>query len=169
MDPFQIIKVRLENLTIIVVYRSPQIESHTLLLESLIQLVPQTCPAVICGDFNTDPKKALEPYHKLTSTLATQGFNQIVDTATHLKGGILDHFYVRNTKIIDWHLHQVGVLQRISLSASKYSVSCQNPSCKYCSLKGGATWVVNWYNLSESLVDNKTTSSAFNEVFEIPL
>ena len=64
---------------------------------------------------------------------------------------------------------QVGVLQRISLSASKYSVSCQNPSCKYCSLKGGATWVVNWYNLSESLVDNKTTSSAFNEVFEIPL
>ena len=105
MDPFQIIKVRLENLTIIVVYRSPQIESHTLLLESLIHLVPQTCPAVICGDFNTDPKKALEPYHKLTSTLATQGFNQIVDTATHLKGGILDHFYVRNTKIIDWHLH----------------------------------------------------------------
>ena len=105
MDPFQIIKVRLENLTIIVVYRSPQIESHTLLLESLIQLVPQTCPAVICGDFNTDPKKALEPYHKLTSTLATQGFNQIVDTATHLKGGILDHFYVRNLKIIDWHLH----------------------------------------------------------------
>ena len=62
---------------------------------------------------------------------------------------------------------QVGVLLRISLSATKYSVSCQNPSCKYCSLKGGATWVVNWYNLSESLVDSKTTSSCFNELFEI--
>ena len=72
-------------------------------------------------------------------------------------------------RILNYDWEQVGVLQRISLSATKYSVSCQNPSCKYCSLKGGATWVVNWYNLSESLVDNKTTSSAFNEVFEIPL
>ena len=44
--------------------------------------------------------------------------------------------------------NQVCFLQWISRSAIKYSVSCQDPSCKYCSLKGGATWVVNWYNLS---------------------
>ena len=102
---YQIIKAKFQQLTVVVIYRSPQTDSIAMVLESLLHLVPGTSPAIIFGDFNTDPKRDSVNYNRLNIALASKGFVQIIDKATHLRGGILDHMYVRNINLIDWNLH----------------------------------------------------------------
>ena len=49
-------------------------------------------PCIIVGDFNIDYLRGAEAIiNKITSC----GFKQIVTTATHIKGGLLDHVYVK--------------------------------------------------------------------------
>ena len=105
LHPFQIIKVRFCQVTVIVVYRSPQTDSHVMMLESLMQMVPGNSPTIICGDINTDPKHDPAQYNKLITKMASKGFVQIIDKPTHLQGGILDHMYIRNIDVEYWQLH----------------------------------------------------------------
>ena len=57
------------------------------------------------GDFNVDPKRDIREYNKLVSAMAKKGFEQIVTTATHMKGYMLDHIYVRDISCPELLLH----------------------------------------------------------------
>ena len=102
---FQLLKVNFEKLQVIVVYRSPATNSHDKLIESLIKMFTDTLPTIIFGDFNVDPKLQEKKYNKLVSAMTSKGFVQVVNRATHIKGHILDHMYLKNIEIFDWQLH----------------------------------------------------------------
>ena len=54
-DHLQIIKLDLEKFTVLLVYRSPSYNSHSLLMENLLKLAPSRGPVLILGDFNIFP------------------------------------------------------------------------------------------------------------------
>ena len=61
-------------------------------LKDLGSLARGPRPCIILGDFNIDYLQGAEAIiNKITSC----GFKQIVTTATHIKGGLLDHVYVK--------------------------------------------------------------------------
>ena len=105
LKSYQLLKAVLEDLSVIVIYRSPATNSHAMLIQSLIALIPDTSPTVIMGDFNIDPKRDAAEYNNLVSAMGSRGFVQIITRATHIKGHILDHMYLRNIPNIDWQLH----------------------------------------------------------------
>ena len=52
---------------------------------------------MICGDFNVCYN--LNRNHKLIATLESFGFRQLVQEATHIKGGWIDHVYIREIEM----------------------------------------------------------------------
>ena len=102
---FQVLKVTLELLTVIVVYRSPATNSCDLLIDALLTLITNTSSTIIMGDFNIDPKKNPKQYHNLNSAMISKGFEQIIDRATHMKGHMLDHMYLQSIDRFSWQLH----------------------------------------------------------------
>ena len=42
---------------------------------------------------------------KFNKRMASNGFLQIIDKATHKDGNILDHVYVRGIEFVDWQFH----------------------------------------------------------------
>ena len=51
---------------------------------------------VIGGDFNICALK--NPNNLMTKKLKELGFNQIVNQATHIEGGLIDHLYIKKRK-----------------------------------------------------------------------
>ena len=95
----------MKDLSVIVVYRSPANNSHAMLIQSLMSLITTTIPTIIMGDFNVDPKRDAVEYNNLVSALGKKGFVQVINKATHIKGHMLDHIYIRNIANIGWQLH----------------------------------------------------------------
>ena len=63
-------------------------------------------PTLICGDFNICIFK--QPNNYITKSLIKDNFNQIVKNATHQKGGLIDHVYIKNLPLnYDIHYHSV--------------------------------------------------------------
>ena len=78
------------DLDVIGVYRSSESRDAGDILSSLID---QSKPTLICGDFNVCYNKKRN--HPLVRTLMSLRFEQIVNQATHIHGGWIDHVYVR--------------------------------------------------------------------------
>ena len=78
------------DLDVIGVYRSSESRDAGDILSSLID---QSKPTLICGDFNVCYKEKRN--HPLVRTLMSLRFEQIVNQATHIHGGWIDHVYVR--------------------------------------------------------------------------
>ena len=81
-----------EDLDIIGVYRS-QGGNMRDLVRILDTLIDNTRTTIIGGDLNVCVFKA--PNNIVTHTLRDRGFVQIVKTATHIEGGVLDHVYMK--------------------------------------------------------------------------
>ena len=81
-----------EDLDIIGVYRSKFGDMRDL-VRILDTLIDDTRITIIGGDLNVCVLKA--PKNIVTHTLKDRGFTQIVKTATHIEGGVLDHVYIR--------------------------------------------------------------------------
>ena len=105
LKPFQILKAKFDKFIVIVVYRSPASHCYEMLIKSLMNLLSDTLPTVIMGDFNVDPKRDEKEFKKLVTAMTAKGFVQIINKATHLKGHLLDHMYLKNIVSLNWQLH----------------------------------------------------------------
>ena len=105
LDHIQIIKAELSKFTLVVVYRSPSRNSHLELADHLCELIPSEGSVMIIGDINIHPKEKNDHYVKFNSTMAINGFSQIIDKPTHKDGHILDHLYLRDIEIAEWKFH----------------------------------------------------------------
>ena len=67
-------------------------------MKEIEQMIQWDQTTLICGDFNicyvSDRK------NKLLSALEYLGFTQLVQEATHIKGGLIDHVYIRDVRNI---------------------------------------------------------------------
>ena len=63
------------------------------LVRILETLIDETRTTIIGGDFNVCALKL--PNNHVTQMLKGNGFLQLVNTATHIEGGVLDHVYIK--------------------------------------------------------------------------
>ena len=92
-DNFQISKVTLPRVDSINVYRSSN-ASIPGTLEALKKLIDEEKPTLVSGDFNLCYKR--NPSNTLTARLLHDGFTQLVEDATQIQGGLIDHLYWRD-------------------------------------------------------------------------
>ena len=107
-DNFQVSKMTLPSMDSINVYRSSN-ASIPGTLEALQQLISVDRPTLISGDFNLC--YTTNPANSLTTGLQHDGFIQLVDSATQIQGGLIDHLYWRDSQIPMYKAPQV---ERIS-------------------------------------------------------
>ena len=91
-DKMQLTKMESPKLDVIVVYRSEQGNS-TELLQHIQDLITPMKTTAVCGDFNICYLSTRN--NRITKYLEQNGFKQLVKEATHIKGRLLDHFYIR--------------------------------------------------------------------------
>ena len=80
-----------------VVYKNPRFTDRDFLreLERMISEMPvRAVPTIITGDFNIDHLPKQISAEKLKKLMMYYGFVQLVTTPTHMKGGLLVHYYV---------------------------------------------------------------------------
>ena len=94
--------VKSEHLDIIGVYRSQGGDMKDL-VKILETLIDRTRTTIVGGDFNVCVFK--NPNNLVTHMLKGTGFSQIVKTATHINGGVLDHIYIKqNGNKFSWDI-----------------------------------------------------------------
>ena len=69
------------------------------ILDKLSNLIDWNKTTLICGDFNVCYNS--DRSNKLITTLEALGFKQLVQEATHIKGGLIDHVYIRESGTIE--------------------------------------------------------------------
>ena len=107
---FQISKIRSEDVDVISVYRSSG-GCQAELLDSLQFMIEKDNPTIICGDFNLCLMESRSK--SFSNALVNMGFIEMVRTATHIKGGHIDHVYYRG---LDRQLHLDVMLYQSLLS-----------------------------------------------------
>ena len=102
---FQISKISYETIDVLNVYYKNELESE--FLSCLQQFIVNKEHTFILGDFNLDyPSKK---QNKIIVWLKEKGFEQIVDTATHIMGGQIDHVWVPKRLKTKVRLHRKSV------------------------------------------------------------
>ena len=91
-EEFSILMLQTDEIDIIGVYRS-QNGNINFLIEKLEALIDETKTCVIGGDMNICILAS--PDNILTRQMQGKGFLQLVNNATHIEGGLIDHVYVR--------------------------------------------------------------------------
>ena len=92
-EKIQLTKLSSEDTDVIIVYKSPKGKDSEL-ASHLGQIIDLDRTTLVCGDFNMcyiDQRK-----NKTTSYLLKNDFRQIVNEATHIDGGHIDHAYFRS-------------------------------------------------------------------------
>ena len=107
-DSFQLSKLTLPSLNSINVYRSSN-ASIPGTMAALQQLIDEEKATLISGDFNLCYNN--NPTNTLTAQLLQDGFKQLVDDATQIQGGLIDHLYWRDCPEAKF---EVPVVERIS-------------------------------------------------------
>ena len=109
---FQLTKLKSKYVDVISVYRSKEGIINQI-LDQLSNLIDWDKTTLICGDFNVCYRSDRD--NKLITTLEAHGFKQLVQEATHIKGGLIDHAYIRE-------------------SGTSVSVDCSLYSPYYCAM-----------------------------------
>ena len=91
----QLTKMESPKLDVIAVYRSEQGNSVEL-LDHIKDLITPMKSTVIFGDFNICYLSTRN--NRITKYLEQNGFKQLVKEATHIRGRLLDHFYIRQNE-----------------------------------------------------------------------
>ena len=87
----QVSKLSSDEIDVICLYRSKQCHGG---VEAISGLINHTKTTIICGDFNVCYKENRN--HPLIRTILNLGFHQMVQHATHIEGGVIDHIYFKN-------------------------------------------------------------------------
>ena len=69
-------------------------------LEDLTNVLDTAKICIILGDFNICSKK--DAQHRIIKALHQMGFKQLIDSPTHVQGGIIDHFYILVPEVYDF-------------------------------------------------------------------
>ena len=93
-ESYQMTKVTHGDFHVINVYCSRGAAKQQL-LKDLLSLL-QGASDVIVGDFNENFLR--NPKSKLIEDMMSQGLSQLVETPTHIEGGLLDHVYVKDAR-----------------------------------------------------------------------
>ena len=91
-EKMQISKIESEEVDVIIVYRSEQ-GNLTDLVEHLKKLINLEVNTVVTGDFNLC--YVANKHNKVTKYLENDGFSQLMNEPTHIKGRHIDHLYFR--------------------------------------------------------------------------
>ena len=86
----QICAFNMEKVSSIAVYRS-SFGNIGSLTEKLVKIISKKKCVLIIGDFNICTKK--KPSNTVTTVLLSQDFTSLLDEATHIEGGYIDHAY----------------------------------------------------------------------------
>ena len=86
----QITKMCTAELDVINIYRS-QGADNSEMAKDLDQIIDQTKPTIICGDLNFC--YITQRDNLVTTILEGKGFRQLIEEASHLQGGHIDHVY----------------------------------------------------------------------------
>ena len=87
----QITKVTSEKMDVISVYRSQE-EPFLSLNNQMEALIDPNKTTLVVGDFNFCYKTS---QNEFSSFMSNYKFNQLVEEATHIEGGLLDHAYLK--------------------------------------------------------------------------
>ena len=87
----QITKVTSEKMDVISVYRSQE-EPFLSLNNQMEALIDPNKTTLVVGDFNFCYKTS---QNEFSSFMSNYKFNQLVEAATHIEGGLLDHAYLK--------------------------------------------------------------------------
>ena len=101
----------------ITVYRSQSAKASKV-KDVIVSLLNEDKVNIVTGDFNICSKK--EPNNIITQCLLELNFNLLYSEATHIKGGTIDHTYVRDTKGI----FEEPVLHRYSPYYTDHDAHC---------------------------------------------
>merc|ERR1712112_608653 len=88
----QLIKVEMRKLDVITIYRSQE-EPLYQATHHLKNLVNPEKDTLVVGDFNYGAYEV----NGMSNYLAREGFSQLVTLPTHIRGGIIDHAYLRSS------------------------------------------------------------------------
>ena len=83
-----------DDLDIISIYRSKD-GSFSTLVKKLEDIIVTSKSTIVIGDINICNKK--EPENKLRTFLKDKNFKQIIEKATHIDGGHINHAYIMNS------------------------------------------------------------------------
>ena len=72
-------------------------------IDNLEQMIDMSRPTIITGDVNVCLDK--EPRNLLSTVLIDLGFQQLVKSPTHVRGGRIDHAYARDPESLLSSLH----------------------------------------------------------------
>ena len=84
-----------EEIDVVGVYRSQE-GDMTDLIEKLDDIIDDHKTTIVGGDMNICILSS--PHNYLTKGMQDRGFRQLVNKATHIDGGLIDHVYVRKVK-----------------------------------------------------------------------
>ncbi len=105
---YQVVCIEFCMFVLISVYRSPSDNTHESIKQftkDILSVVPNHKSCIIIGDFNI-PYNVNKPDDNYFSYIMLQkSFKQIVTEATHIKGHILDHCYIRARFNSKYSLH----------------------------------------------------------------
>ena len=96
------------DIEVIGVYRSSRrnLQDHSFISE-LVRLIDRNKICIIMGDFNIS--LANQAANLVPQRLQEMGFMQKIDKPTHIRGGVIDHFYLfcpanQQNVIVNWDL-----------------------------------------------------------------
>ena len=113
----QIVKFTSTELDTINVYRSRN--GHSVeLLNHMLQMLTKDKPTLITGDFNMC--YLTQKNNRMSKGLENHSFSQLVKEATHIRGGLIDHAYWRDTDRV-WNDPEI---QRYSPYYSNHDALC---------------------------------------------
>ena len=84
--------VRFQLFDLLSVYKFAEVSRMDEFTEQILEYVDLSRPVILIGDINIDLLK--QPKSKFSEKLKDFGFVQLVNEATHISGGLLDHLYV---------------------------------------------------------------------------
>ena len=84
--------VRFQLFDLLSVYKFAEVSRMDEFTEQILEYVDLSRPVILIGDINIDLLK--QPNNKFSKQLKGLGFVQLVNEATHISGGLLDHLYV---------------------------------------------------------------------------
>ena len=94
-----------ETFDLILVYRFSENSNVHEFTEEICNILNLTKTVIICGDFNINLAKS--PHNKYSQSLFDLGFIQLVNSPTHMLGGIIDHVYFYSANMSTCSLYKI--------------------------------------------------------------
>ena len=104
-DVASIIIASFASFDLILVYRFSENSNIYEFTEQIVNILNLSKTVIICGDINVNIDKL--PQNKFSKSLFNLGFVQLVNSPTHILGGIIDHVYFYSKNMSTCSLHKI--------------------------------------------------------------